>query len=97
MVFEFLQLIGGFILASGWIPQIMKIVKTKSVKDLSVNSFWLVFLGIALMETYAIHLVVQGVGVAFLITNSLSLILIGLILIFIYLFKDNKSKDTKPQ
>ncbi|MDQ0194198.1 PQ-loop domain-containing transporter [Paenibacillus wynnii] len=92
MVFELLQLIGGFILASGWVPQILKIVKTKSVTDLSAKSFWLVFIGIAFMEIYAVNLVVQGVGIAFLITNTLSLLLIGLILTFIYLFK-NKNPE----
>ncbi|MCM3783925.1 PQ-loop domain-containing transporter [Neobacillus mesonae] len=92
MIYDIVQLIGGFILASGWIPQIIKIVKTKSVQDLSVNSFWLVLLGIALMEIYAISLTVQGVGLAFLITNTLSLLLIALLLALIYTYKKEKNK-----
>ena len=36
-VVNFMQLAGGIILALGYVPQIEKIVKTKSVKDFSVQ------------------------------------------------------------
>ncbi|WP_151734287.1 PQ-loop domain-containing transporter [Paenibacillus tengchongensis] len=84
MLFSLLQLIGGLILSLGWIPQIAKIVKTRSVADLSLNAYLLMLLGIGLMEAYAVNLATGGVGLAFLITNSLSLAVVltvvGLIL-----------------
>jgi MtN3 and saliva related transmembrane protein len=33
MLFSVMQLIGGVILSLGWIPQIIQILKTKSVSD----------------------------------------------------------------
>ncbi|MDU0204689.1 PQ-loop domain-containing transporter [Paenibacillus sp. MAH-36] len=73
MLFPVLQLIGGVILSLGWVPQIIQILKTKSVSDLSLKAYLLIFLGISLMEVYAISLAVNGAGLAFLITNTLSL------------------------
>jgi len=84
MIFSIMQLVGGIILALGWVPQIAQIVRTKSVADLSLKSYLLIALGIGLMEAYAISLAVTGVGIAFLITNTISLavvlVVVGLIL-----------------
>ncbi|MFD2169650.1 PQ-loop domain-containing transporter [Tumebacillus lipolyticus] len=87
MFFAVLQLIGGVILSFGWIPQIVQIVKTKSVKDLNKKTFWLLLAGISLMEVYAVSLAVDGVGYAFLITNSMSLILILIIIGLMFKYK----------
>lgn len=87
MFFAVLQLIGGVILSFGWIPQIVQIVKTKSVKDLNKKTFWLLLAGISLMEVYAVSLAVEGVGYAFLITNSMSLVLILIIIGLMFKYK----------
>lgn len=87
MLFALFQLIGGIILSFGWIPQIIQIVRTKSARDLNPNTFWLLFTGIGLMEVYAVHLALEGVGYAFLITNSLSLLLIVIILALIVMYR----------
>ncbi|SES88816.1 PQ-loop domain-containing transporter [Paenibacillus sp. NFR01] len=79
MLFSILQLIGGIILSVGWVPQIVQIIKTKSVKDLNLKSYLSMLLGIGLMEIYAVHLVMTGNGMAFLITNSLSLLVVSLV------------------
>ena len=76
-MFDTLQLIGGLILALGYFPQIRQIIRTKSCKDLNLKTFSLVFGGIALMEAYAVNLVLHGTGVMFLVTNSLSLAVTG--------------------
>ncbi|MFY0542603.1 PQ-loop domain-containing transporter [Brevibacillus sp. H7] len=83
MLFSIMQLLGGIILSLGWIPQIIQILKTKSVKDLSLKSYLLVLLGISLMETYAVSLAVTGVGAAFLITNTMSLCVVLVIVVLI--------------
>lgn len=80
MIFALFQLIGGVILSFGWIPQIIQIIRTKSVEDLNEKTFWSLFAGISLMEIYAVKLALDGVGYAFLITNTLSLLLIVIIL-----------------
>lgn len=85
-MFNLLQLIGGLILSFGYIPQIKQIIKTKSVNDLNLQTFIFVFVGISLMEIYAINLFAHGVGGMFLVTNTISLILsiTMVVLIFIY-------------
>lgn len=71
-----MQIIGGCIMAAGYIPQIHQIFKTRHVRDLNIRTFISLSVGLALMETYAIGLVVHDhTGDAFLITNSLGLAL----------------------
>ena len=73
-----LQLIGGIILSIGYIPQIAKIIKTKSVKDFSLIYLGSIFGGIVLMEIYAIYMFfVMHTAGAFAVTNTLSFILSG--------------------
>lgn len=97
--FNMLQLIGGFILAVGYIPQIVKIIKTKSVKDFSLLYLGGIFTGIVFMEAYAIYnFFVLGVAGAFFTTNTISFILSGtefaLVLFFAAKFK-KAAKGTK--
>lgn len=87
MLFSIMQLIGGIILSLGWIPQIIQIVKRKSVADLSLKSYLLILLGISLMEAYAISLAVTGVGLAFLITNTMSLCVVLIVNILIVRYR----------
>jgi MtN3 and saliva related transmembrane protein len=87
MIFDLLQLLGGFILSIGYIPQIKQIVRTKSAKDLNIKTFLLVLTGILCMEVYAINLVIHNAGLMFLITNSISLIIAIIMCILINIYK----------
>lgn len=79
-VFDILQLIGGIILAIGYIPQIIQIIKTKSCSDLNITTYVLLMLGIGLMEIYAMKLVLSsGYGLMFLVTNTISLFMVGVV------------------
>lgn len=69
------QLIGGAILSVGVIPQIVQVIRTKKANDLNHVSILTVLAGISLMEIYAIGLLLQNVGTAFFITNTVSLLL----------------------
>ena len=77
--FDFLQLIGGLILALGYIPQIRQLLRTKSCGDLNLKTYLYLTVGIGLMEIYAVDLHKSGCGYMFLITNTLSLVLVSLI------------------
>lgn len=91
-MFDILQLIGGIILSFGYIPQIAQMIKTKSVDDLNLKTFLSVFIGIMFMEIYAVNLVIHKVGHMFLVTNSMALILSGVVCILIYKYRSNRNK-----
>lgn len=89
--FSFLQLLGGVILSIGYIPQIRQILKTKSVKDLNFFTYVSITFGILLMQFYAVNLVVStGSGHAFLLTNTVSLGLVGFIAYLIGAYSEKK-------
>jgi len=83
-VYDLFQLLGGIILTFSYPSQIIKIIKTKSVEDLSLQYFIGITLGVAMMEVNAVHLVLNGSALSYLITNTAALIMpiivIGLIL-----------------
>lgn len=93
-IFDALQLAGGLILAVGYIPQIVQIVRTKSCADINLKTYIMMSIGIGMMEIYAVHLALGGTGLMFLATNSLSLYLALLICILILIVGKNKRKDT---
>lgn len=78
--FNLLQLLGGIILSIGYIPQIRKTVRTKSVEDLSPMYYFNVFFGVGCMEAYAIYSALHGVAYMFLVTNTIAWILGGTML-----------------
>ena len=88
-LFGLFQLIGGVILSIGYIPQIVQIVRTKTSKGLNFKSFGMVFIGILLYEIYAIALAVEGSGQMYLITNTVSLLLVGTVCILIKIFEED--------
>lgn len=92
MLFALMQLLGGFILSVGWIPQIIQIVRTQSVTDLNLKAYLLMLLGIGLMEAYAVNLAVQGSGLAFLITNTLSLAVVSTVVVLILQYQPPRSR-----
>lgn len=89
MLADLLFLIGGGILAVSMFPQIIKILKTKSVKDLSSLYFSGVLIGIALIEVAAI-LISQT---AYVISNGLGLIFIITIIVQIIYYRYFKKSD----
>lgn len=93
-MFDALQLLGGIILSIGYIPQIIKLIKTKSAKDFNLKTFMSVLIGIALMEVYAIDLFIGGSGFMYLITNTMSLVIqiILVALICKYQYKSKKQE-----
>jgi len=72
-LFDLLQLLGGIILVAAYIPQLRQLIRTHSAKDLNLKTYLFLTIGIVCMEIYAIHLVIGGTGIAFLVTNSLAL------------------------
>ena len=89
--FDFLQLLGGVILALGYIPQIIQIIDTRSCKDLNLRTYLAMALGIGLMEVYAVNLVRKDSGLMFLITNSISLLLVIFICLLITAIRKSKT------
>ncbi len=92
-IYDILQLIGGLVLAVGYVPQLIQIAQTKSVEDLNLNTFLSIFIGIGLMEIYSFNLVKHGSGTAFLITNSLSLFIAGLMCVLILKYKNKNYEN----
>ncbi|HDR8302828.1 TPA: PQ-loop repeat-containing protein [Bacillus cereus] len=91
-LFNLLQFIGGIILSIGYIPQIYKILKTKSVRDFSRIYVGGIFTGIIFMEAYAVYMYfVMHTAGAFFITNTIALILSGVEFFLINLYW-NRSK-----
>ena len=92
-IFGIFQLIGGIIMSIGYIPQIVQIFRTKSSEGLNFKSFGMIFAGILLYEIYAISLVViNDSGHMYLITNSISVLLSGLMCSLIKIFAKKESK-----
>ncbi|MDZ4180118.1 MAG: PQ-loop domain-containing transporter [Coriobacteriia bacterium] len=81
-----LQITGGVILCAGYIPQIRRILVSRSAHDLSLSMWISVLIGLILMEAYAVYLFATSGGPAVLITNSVSLTfavgMVALILIY---------------
>jgi len=88
MIFDLIQLISGLIICYSYIPQILKIHRTKSVGDVSIAMYILYTVGCLLFQIYVIHLIIVfGTGFTILFTNSLSLLLS---IIMVYLIKKYK-------
>ena len=87
-LFGLFQLVGGIIMAVGYIPQIAQILRTKSSEGLNLKSFGMIFIGILLYEIYAISLVVlESSGHMYLITNSVSTLLSGTMCLLIVFYR----------
>lgn len=89
-----MQLLGGFVVIIGVLPQIVQIIKTKSVNDLNLRTYIMVCSGLALMEVYAVYKMIYENGVMLFITSTLSLLVNVLIMILIAIYKPKeKSRD----
>lgn len=89
-IFNVLQLLGGVVLAVGYVPQLYKLIKTKSARDFSILFPALMVAGIALMEAYAAYNI--RIATAFFITNTLALVLSSLVLVLCLIFKARDKK-----
>jgi MtN3 and saliva related transmembrane protein len=88
-----MQIVGGGIMVLGYFPQVRQIIRTKSVKDLNIKTFMFLCLGIAMMEAYAIGLVVHDhTGGAFLITNTAALAVNIMVVIMIAVYRKPSDK-----
>lgn len=85
-----LQLIGGIILSIGYIPQIKKIIKSKSVKDFDGKYLFSLLLGVGLMEIYAVYSAIHGVAIMFLVTNTIAFICAAIMYALYLTFKNKK-------
>lgn len=85
------QLVGGFILTAGYLPQIAKTIRTKSVDDISLQYYGLVCLGVSLMELYALYQVlVNHVAGMFLATNTMALACCSTMLFLVAKYRKKK-------
>lgn len=67
------QLLGGIVLSTGYVHQIVQLLRTKKAEDLNLLFMVQVLAGILCMQVYAIHLWRSAGEIFFLITNSISL------------------------
>jgi len=86
------QMLGGLIVAWAYVPQIRQVLRTKSAGDFNLQFLISLCLGIALMEFYALVLVMQhGSGLAFLASNSISLILVSTLATLAHRFQEQST------
>jgi len=85
-----LQLFGGITIAAGYIPQIIKAVRTKSMKDFNFLYIFSIFTGISLMEIYAVYYAFKGEAIMFLVTNTICVVTSGSMLVLYLLYGKNK-------
>lgn len=73
-----LGLIGGTLTTSSFVPQVVKAVKTRSTKDISVGMFALLTAGIFIWIVYGIK--IDSLPV--ILTNSISFVFSAVILVY---------------
>jgi len=74
--FEIIGLIAATLTTSAFIPQVYKVVKTKSTDSLSLTMYIVFFVGIVLWLIYGIHLNSLAMILSNIVTGVLALILI---------------------
>jgi MtN3 and saliva related transmembrane protein len=80
-LFGTLQLLGGVILSTGYLPQIAQILRTRSARDINLWMYVQVVLGVCCMEAYALYLCVTTGQWFFLVTNTVSLAMSGTVVV----------------
>lgn len=88
-MFILIGIIGGVMLNIGCIPQVIKLFKTQTAKDLSLFSHLVYFFGIALLTIYSIHIR----NVLFIVLNIVGLIGLLIIIAGILLYGQFSIKD----
>lgn len=82
MFWEIIGLLAAFLTMFGFLPQVIKIYRTKSVHDISLPTILQFTVGIFLWLAYGIHLK----NAALILANSVSFLILiaGLVLFFKY-------------
>jgi uncharacterized protein with PQ loop repeat len=87
IIFSIFQIIGSILLLVGEFPQALKIIRTKSVKDLSLYAYTIFFIGFIMCELYAGYLLFTlGVILPF-ITGLINIALMAIIIILILKYR----------
>lgn len=90
MIFNIIQLAAGLILCYSNIPQIIKIYKNKSARDVSIKTYISITIGLILSQIYIFNLIfVFNTGYVLLVTNLIGLILALITIYLIQKYKDN--------
>ena len=55
-MFEIFGILGGIIIILSWFPQIAKVIKNKSSKDISFNFLGIILLGTIFLLIYSIYI-----------------------------------------
>jgi len=82
---ETIGVAGSIIICGSAIPQVVKTYRTRQAQDLSIAYLMTLLVGLALLEAYCLH-----VGdLIFIIGNSCSLLMTGLLIYFWFAFRRN--------
>jgi len=85
MFWEIVGFSAAFLTMFGFLPQVIKIHRTKSVKDLSLVAVLQFTLGIILWLVYGIHLK----NAVLILANGVSLIILLAVLVLFYRYREN--------
>ncbi len=55
-MYELFGVVGGVLIAISWLPQIFKMVKNKSARDISISFLVIVLLGSLFLTIYSIYI-----------------------------------------
>ena len=83
---EIIGLIAAVCTTFAFVPQVMKVWKTKQTKDLSLRMYSIMFIGILLWLVYGIRID----SLSIILANVVTATLVGMILVYII-----KGKNTK--
>ena len=83
---EIIGLIAAVCTTFAFIPQVIKVWKTKQTKDLSLRMYFILFIGILLWLIYGIRID----SLSIILANLVTAIFVGTILIFIVSGKTKK-------
>jgi MtN3 and saliva related transmembrane protein len=88
LIENFIGTAGGIVSSVTFLPQVIKIWKTKSAKDLSMMTLFFLILNVSLWLTYGL----LKTDFPLIITNSIVLTMILIMVYFKLKFKDNLIK-----
>lgn len=83
MTVQILGMVAGLLTTIAFLPQVIKTWKMRSAKDLSLVTFSLFFIGVALWLTYGL----MRADLPIILTNAFTLVLAGVLLFFKLKFK----------
>lgn len=93
-MYDYLQLIGGLILAIFYVPSIIAVYKAKTTKELSLTAWVMLLLGLCCMLANATHLYITVGTLSYLIAETINvvfcLVFVLEIIYFRYFYKGGK-------